>query len=55
MKDKTLKKRREKSAEYFNNTGTSKYARKNKQHRKGYYSKASPFRAEPKEKNGNRK
>lgn len=49
MKDKTLKRRREKSAEQHEQ-GTSKYAQKNKQHRKGYYNQASPFRAEPKEK-----
>jgi len=44
MKDKTLKRRRAKSAEYFEDHGTSKYAQKAKQHRRGIYNERSPFR-----------
>ena len=52
MKDKTLKRRRAKSAEYFEDHGTSKYAQKAKQHRRGIYNERSPFRTtETKEKN----
>jgi len=50
-KAKKIKNRRQKASEYFDEHGKSKYALKHQQQVKGYYRKASPFKAVKETKN----